>query len=772
MTVNLTDEQYQVIKHPRGKHARVLAVAGSGKTTTMAYRVQHLVQDLGVDPRRIRILMFNKLARVQFQEKFEKINLPLHLRPQVNTFHSYSYRVIKKMIETGMHPPFTQEWIEDKAELARMKMHEALRNLVKRGEIYEGEIDIDEITDAISLWKGALIPPNIDRAGYHGNNKMPLVYIEFEKIRIQERAITFDDFVPLAVDLLQQNAAYRQELGSCDFVIADEYQDVNYGQQRLIELLAGERADVMVVGDDDQVIYEWRGARPNYILQDFQQVFNNKPHTEYKLSRSFRFGPELAQCAANVIVVNGRRIQKQLVASQLDQKTSMHIFVEHSEQSTNPHKDMAQQAAILIREYGEQAKAHKKPLDLRDKIIVLGRLFAQMDQLETEFLKMGIPYRVVGKQPFFERHEVQTLLHYIWLAARLNQKMTRKWGDTFMSVLNMPNRKLAKQTVKQAIDGAITSGDTALNVLQKTTDPYSSLLSRDQRDRFDALTDLMQRLGELIAPVQQMTASFVLDWLVTALNYREHFENYYGKGEDSYDRWMTVMSFISYAGMTGLFPLDFLDHVAKLDTTRGMPEAQQIVLTTVYRTKGLEYENVFIPNCNEGYMPFTYSTPNQIYDNKGIVREQAPSDVIENERRLYYVAITRGIKQVFISTSQTPMQGQQGDSQGSKPSRFLIEMEWEATQSLLGAFQKMYAGDQNGRAEMLAHAKRFGGSKKAINGLIRDYLTDLGDARLISEVERVASAVPENKRQAIPANTIHQTPEEPEPPSQEWWESL
>ena len=772
MTTNLTEEQRRVIQHPLGRHARVLAVAGSGKTTTMAHRVKHLVLDLKVDPRRIRILMFNRLAKLQFKEKLAQVGLREALRPQVHTFHSFSYNLINLVVKEGLHPPYHHMWIEDKVELARIKLHEAIRNLEKCKVILPNTIDIEEAMDAISLWKGALIPAEPDRAGYHGNDYLPLVYAEFESIRTREGALTFDDFVPVAVTLLTANTAIRQRYASSDFVIADEYQDVNYGQQRLIELLTGKRADVMVVGDDDQVVYEWRGARPNYILREFRETFDNKLHDDYTLSRSFRFGPVLAQCAANVIVTNNRRMPKKLVANKLAQQTLIHVFTEHSEQMTDPNKELAGQAAVLIREYGERAKTNGQLLDLSDKIIVLGRLFAQLDTLEAAFLTKRIPYRVVGKKPFFERHEVQTLLTYLQLAIAVRQPLSEKTAKGFLAILNTPNRKVSRASAAQVIDTTLSRKESLADALESLSDPTFSQLSRDQRTRLDELFQLVLRLNELVTTNPPLTVGRILQWLVEALDYRRHFVDYYGKVEESYDRWMTVDSFLDYANDTRLTAAEFLKHVAKLDTTRGVAEAQQVVMTTVYRTKGLEYANVFIPNCNEGYMPYTHSAPNQIFDKAGIVREQEASDVIENERRLLYVAITRGIKQVFISTSHAPMLGQQGNSQASLPSRFLGEMEWEATHCLLASFQKVYSGDEQGRAELFDSAKKYGGSKKAIAGLLRDYLPQLQDPVLTASIETIADSVLsvsiEAPRALVPTSP-KPMPEKSEP---EWWTEL
>ncbi len=260
-----------------------MAVAGSGKTTTMVLRIRELLSQ-GVDPKSILVLMFNRLARDQFAEKLSRFGVSEHQNPHVHTFHSFAHKLIREKLSRGLLPRTTELWTGDKEELYRIYVLRAIDKVridVKNGRLNENtELDIDnladpevpaidldpgEVKDAIGLWKGSLIPPS--RAGYHGNPYIPLVYAEFEKIRNQKNAITFDDFVPIAVEELLADSAFGQQFRErYDHLIVDEYQDINYGQQRLVELLASKRADVMVVGDDDQTIYEWRGARPSYMI--------------------------------------------------------------------------------------------------------------------------------------------------------------------------------------------------------------------------------------------------------------------------------------------------------------------------------------------------------------------------------------------------------------------------------------------------------------------------------------------------------------------------
>src|SRR3990172_23372 len=594
----LTPEQESVIYHPRGKHARVLAVAGSGKTTTMVYRIKYLVIEQGVTPDNIRVLMFNRLARKQFKEKLTEAGIPFNLQPQVHTFHSFSYQFISEMIATGLLPGQIDIWAEDKAELVRIYVHRAINNLVSRKRIPPDLVDPDDAIEAIGLWKGSLIPPLPSRAGYRGNPYISLVYEEFESLRLQQNALTYDDFIPMAVGILEtEHEVNQKRCNRTDFVIVDEYQDVNYGQQRLIELLAGQRADVIVVGDDDQTIYEWRGARPNYILREFRNAFANKPHVDYKLSRSFRFGPVIAQCAQNVIDFNTNRVAKPLIAHSTDRVAHIHVINNSSEQSTDANKELAQQAVALVRECKDPRK-----------IIVLVRMFAQLIGLEAEFLARGIPYRVVGRAPFFERREISVLLDYIKLAMRLDEPVTRQSTSLLLSIANTPNRKLQKDILSDAIEAVRLQGATIKRVLRELAESPDTPFNKSQRERIDDLLARLERVRERAVQETHLSAGDLLDWLVATLNYRKHFDDYYGKGENSEDRKRAVDLFCGYARSTGLPILDFVQLVEKLDPTRGEPEEKQIVMTTVFRTKGLEYDFVIIPNCEEGYIPCLFGT--------------------------------------------------------------------------------------------------------------------------------------------------------------------
>lgn len=653
MPYQLTPEQERVVHHPLGQHARVLAVAGSGKSTTMAHRIKHLILDCQVAPSAISVLMFNSLARKQFTGHLLKAGLADEQQPAVHTFHSFSFQLINQEVKNGALPPNLQYWLGDRAELNWLTLKRAINSLEKARIVPADVINPELAATAISLWKGSLIPAN--RAGSRHAPYLPEVYRAYEQLRHAANALTFDDFIPTAVRLLEENPATRTRYThDLQHLIVDEYQDVNFGQQRLIELLAGKQADVMVVGDDDQTIYEWRGARPNYILQDFANVFRNKPVVDYTLPHSFRFGPLIACYAANLIALNTERVKKPLVAFQAD-KTG---FVSLVQGDFDASKSLADQIEALT------GIDHIPPA----QVIVLARLFAQLDNLEAELIDRRIPYRVDGQRPFFQRQEIDVLLSYIRLALAYNQPVTAPVVQWFLLVANKPSRMLSHSLLNRLVAPAKYRALSLQAVLEQALDDRGLGLNAWQEERLADLGGFLEALQERVID-PQATAGSVLAWMISALNYRAYFQDYYGPGEHADEKKSAVQNFIRYVTGLHLSPIQLLDYLETLDTTQGKPDDQLIILTTIFRTKGLEFDYVFLPQCDDKLIPYLKGERMDVFDTSGQIQEFEPSPRLESERRLFYVALTRARKGVFI--------GATGD-----PSRFLQEMG-QASQPLL-----------------------------------------------------------------------------------------
>ena len=697
----LTSEQKQVALHPLGQHARVLAVAGSGKSTTMAHRIQYLIQEHSVQPASIQVLMFNSLARKQFDRQLSNLNIPAGSCPKVDTFHSFSFQLINQLIEEGLLPANTTYWLADKSELIWLTVKKAITKLEKQHLIPPMMVDPDAALTAIGLWKGSLITPL--KARRRGNIPLAFVYDEFEKMRLNSSAFTFDDFIPEAIQILEKHPEIKQRICSpLRFLIIDEYQDINYGQQRLIELLAGNQADVMVVGDDDQTIYEWRGARPNYIIRDFQQVFDNKPLADYRLSRSFRFGPVIAQLAANTIACNSKRVQKPLIAFQADKPGFVNIFSGGHEAV----RELAEQAEALLR------VDHVPP----SEIIVLGRLFAQLDNLEMEFLARGIPYRVDGQSPFFKRQEIKTLLDYIHLARGYQEPLQNQHEKWLLSVANKPSRMLSHHLLTSLCYSAQRKNLSLRQLLENAC--YSTTFNL-QPWQVKKLLDLYHFLEELFDEVNKknLLAGKLLEWMVDRLNYLGHFQDYYGPGVHSEEKQQVVKNFITYVSCRKLRVNALLDHLNELDTAQGKPESELITFTTIFRTKGLEYDYILLPSCNENTLPYLRNVPEAVPD------FLPRSEALEAERRLFYVALTRARKGVLISTSE-------------QPSRFLKEMDLENTTRVMSSLRWLAEGGKGAREELLQQLEVYPEQNGSLNNLLDGYLPDLAQEQLANTIKQ------------------------------------
>ena len=641
--LNLTSEQMDVINHPLDQHARVLAVAGSGKSLTLAYRVKHLVEDLGVAPESIRVLMFNAYARRQFRERLEQVGLAEDLRPEVHTYHSFSYKVIRAVMHTGVLPELVRFWIGEKEPLLTQNVQRAIRNLNDNGSLQRRDVQLEEALQVIGLWKGALLPP--ERAGCSTHPILSEVYLEFERLRVERVAVTFDDFVPLAVDILKNiPQANERWVQTCQAILVDEYQDVNYSQQKLIEMLASAGADVMAVGDDDQTIYEWRGARPDYLLNDFASVFNNKPVLDYPLSLSFRFGPEIAQAAANVIANNLHRLPKTIQASDPEQESFIQVFMEDSARC------LAEQIETLINEENVAPA----------QIAVLGRLYSQLDELAIELLQRGIPFRIDGHPAFFQQSEIQTPLDYVRIAEKYKEPLTPTICELFLKIANQPNRWLSMEVLTSLLSLGRASGLTLFETLGKSYLVQSGAGSL-VHDRLFQLQLFLLGLSGMVESNDM--AGGLLEHVVEHTGYTKSFQDFYGPGEHAEERIQSVHNFLHYAMYTNMPIKRFLKHLEELDTTLGRPLAEQVVLTSIHRTKGLEFDYVILPACNENALPFLKEADHLlIYDRWGQFHQLHSSDPLESERRLFYVALTRAKQGVLIGT-------------GENPSRFLEEMD-------------------------------------------------------------------------------------------------
>lgn len=721
-SIDLTDEQRKVIQHPDGQHGRVLSVAGSGKTTTMALRIEHLMKDRGVPRHQIQVLMFNHLARNQFKDKLVELGISRNRQPRVDTFHSYAYRVTNLASY--------QKWLGEYEELANFNLKRTISAVLKAHELSEEEVDFEDAARAISLWKGALIPP--DRAAYSGPNANihVAIYQEFEERRSEENAVTFDDFIPLAVNQLESDADTLSKLaGPLRYLIVDEYQDINLGQQRLIELIASRDADVMVVGDDDQTIYEWRGARSEYILREFMTTFNNKPHDTYRLSHSFRFGYSIAQTSYNVIAHNTNRDEKSLLAHDPTLDSQITVM---GNLPGDSNRHLAEEIIALVKKKGV------RPANIR----VLGRTFAQLNSLSAEFLMRRIPFKVIGGGSFFlEANECQVLLDYIRVADSLDLIPSEDVEKRFLNIANKPRRYLARRELSRMLQAGRVNGISLRDLLDKVLRDSTKFARGDQKQNLEDLASVLEEIGQKIRTAPKTPAERLLEWIDGEIELQQHYESYYGQGEPSLARTQNITALKRYARHANRGWKDFLAHVDNIDTTQGRPEESWIKMTTIHRTKGLEFDYVFIPDCHEGFMPVFAESDDPTYDKKQPKREPKAAEWIENERRLFYVGITRARKGVYIGAPEVESAKKPPD-RNSAPSeepsatssRFLEEMELHQTERIAN---ELLPAVRHGEGHRLAHVCRHLAAYHKIVDTVKERYSDFLTENVRNELAKV-----------------------------------
>jgi DNA helicase-2/ATP-dependent DNA helicase PcrA len=670
--VQLTEEQQAVVNHPLGKHARVLAVAGSGKTSTLVERVRHLVLDERVRPRDIIVLMYNRWANQSFVEKLTRAVPTAAMRPEVRTFNSMGARILAAGTEFDVMHPGVVMWAEHNEELHHFALRDALKEalLEVRGsdalEYEEWRKLITQLGEAIRLWKCSLIP--YDRAGYRGNPIMEVAYAKYEAIRLRRRGRTFDDQVPDALALIDRHPDVLHKI-SAPFrhVIVDEFQDVDEAQHRLIEKLGGLQTDYMVVGDDDQTINEWRGARPRYILEEFGRRFVARDASRYILSRTFRFGGRIAKASDSLIKANEYREPKDVIAHDPDLPGQIMHFVDWERGAYTSDVDLGDQLEATLG-YGVPPSS----------IAVLGRSYAQLAGMQVEMLRRRIPYRVIGERSLFDEADVRTLVNILDLGIHLDSHVDTQLDRQIEQVVKaLPTSLPSGMLATWRGGGLFADDETVKTSLQR--------LLGSLGDKGDQYRDKLKKLATALSVVHRGTTEFpqrpvggVVEHVVAGMQFEEQYEHFWGDDEPAEAKCAIIRTFVAAAREHKGTVDEFLRWIREADPGRGVPEDQMVTVTTVYRTKGLEYDVVILPRCDEGLTPVRQAQPWPIYDKDvGADHDLTPPNHLESERRLFYVGVTRAKHYALIGSA--PDNGLTGGS-GSQ-SRFVKELMLHRTQA-------------------------------------------------------------------------------------------
>lgn len=652
---SLTAEQQAVVQHRQG-HARVSAVAGSGKTTTLVQRLLYLLQQ-GVAPKRLLVVMYNRAARDDFQHKLEHLvraaigpASTLPPLPDVRTFHSLGHRLSATLVRWGYLAPrklLMEEWQYDR--MTRQALTQLAQSEGSRPDEWLEDDALEAFKAFCTRVKSCLDDPAEVYEQCATRQAQPHFVAGFKALEAlldDQQVMFFDDLIWRPMQAVQQHPELLARLqGYLDHIIVDEYQDINAVQQALLKTLAGQ-ASLMVVGDVDQCIYEWRGARPDYMLTRFTEDFPG-PHQDYPLSTTFRFGHALA-LASNACIRHNRQRPDQLTLALPEQHTDLLV---------------GQGCEWLLQQAADWQLRHPQG---RQAILV--RSWAQSLPLQLSLLQQGCPFDLGRQEHFvFNRPQIRGLLAYatLALADRLTQpgqphtdqpqadsSLSASHAEALNQVLSFPTLYLTEPE-RQQLARAYQTGDADALLTQ-----WPAAKRRQCRQRL-ALLDQLPHWQSLTpgAFVSQVLASTkALDRVVKAAPTRD-------AGDEARRLLLGLQRHAEASQDVSLRAWVAQLHEAQAKGAAGGHEG--ISILTVHSAKGLEWDWLGVYGLDEGDFP---------YIQKGVRLE---AQQIEAERRLFYVAMTRARSQLVLARTdgapEPPPATASGSSRSGAPSRFLAE---------------------------------------------------------------------------------------------------
>lgn len=633
----LNDRQLEVVtdtEHP----ILVLAGAGSGKTRSIIYRAAYLIKEKQVPPWKLLMVTFTNKAAKELQERLEKL-LGIPMRTLwVGTFHSLCSRILRF---ESIHLPFNSNYsIYD--EDAQKSL---LKKLYKEHGFDAEKLKINRVLSKIGGYKNRLLLPEDLLANYPEEDKelgsILNIYRLYQQQLLLNQALDFDDILLYTARLLQSNEAVREKYrAQFQYIMIDEYQDTNAAQFEIIHQLASGHQRVCVVGDDDQAIYSFRGASLRNILEfekDYREV------RSIRLEQNYRSTGNILALANAVIKHNRRRHVKELWSEHPPgEKPRLRTY----------HNEIDEANQVV-----EEVKAlHKKGMSYQ-QIAILYRTNAQSRVFESSLMQARIPYSIVGGQHFYQRKEIKDLLCY--LATLCNNSD----NESLLRIINEPPRGIGQTSVNRLISYAAKTRISIYSALQNS-EAIEELGSGAKK----RISEFTLQLNTWKTMASQSPALEVVKTIVEELG----LISQYRKSSDPREiaRAENLIEFVSsvsefsekFQRDNERHPLveDFLPFVAlQTDMDMVKEEADSLRLMTLHNAKGLEFEAVFIVGLEEELLPHRMSMDS---------REE-----IEEERRLFYVGITRAKR--ILQLSNASSRRLYDTFYFAKPSQFIGELD-------------------------------------------------------------------------------------------------
>ncbi len=624
----LNEKQKEAVLQKDGP-VLVIAGAGAGKTKTIAHRILHLIKE-GIAPENILAITFTNKAAKEMQERVEKIifedkklNFPAHFhsRPFVSTFHSLGVHIIKENARLiGLTRHFN---ISDRSDSSKM-----IRDCLKSLDIDPKQFEPGKILTIISKQKGNLIEMedySVEKQkGFTLSAVVAMVWPLYEQKLAEEKSLDFDDLLLKSYLILKKHKDILEKYQNIwKYVLVDEYQDTNKVQYETVKLLAEKNRNIFVVGDVDQNIYSWRGA-------DIENLLNfETDYPEAKvilLEENYRSTQTILAVANDVIKKNKLRKEKNLFTkNDVGEKVSFLRTTNETEEA----RFVAQKSKELI----------ANGINSRE-IAVLYRANFQSRAIEEAFMIEDVPYQVLGTK-FFERKEVKDILSY--LKASLNPESL----SDIKRIINVPARGVGKVTVLKIFSDKSRKLDGLPAAMKEKVNNFYKLLEKIKKE-----------IGE-------KKPSEVIKFIIKETGLELELQK--GNDEDK-ERLENMRELATFAVKYDALPkpegIEKLLEESALATDQDSLEKNEkaVKLMTVHASKGLEFDYVFITGLEQNLFP-----------HQSIGTEQKTPQDLEEERRLFYVALTRARKKLFLTYSE--MRTIFGSQQINLPSEFFADFD-------------------------------------------------------------------------------------------------
>ncbi|MCE9685984.1 MULTISPECIES: DNA helicase Rep [Shewanella] len=641
----------------------VLAGAGSGKTRVIINKIAYLVEKCGYKARNIAAVTFtNKAAREMKERVAQSMGRKEARGLWISTFHTLGLEIIKREHKVlGLKPGFSL--FDDQDTLALLK------------ELTQNELDEDKdllkaLAGCISNWKGGLVVPEQARkiAKDEQQQLFAMLYQRYAQHMKAYNALDFDDLILLPTLLLRHNEEVRTRWQTrIQYLLVDEYQDTNTSQYEMVKLLVGERARFTVVGDDDQSIYSWRGAKPqNLVLlgTDFPRL------KLIKLEQNYRSSQRILR-SANILIANNPHVYDKALFSELAYGEPLRVLI-----AANEEQEAERVVAEIVRhkfvgrtQFGDYA--------------ILYRGNHQSRLLERALMTNRIPYKLSGGTSFFARAEIKDIMGYLKLVVNPDD------DNAFLRIVNLPKRGLGPATLERL---GTFANEKHISMFAAIFEPElnhylapAAMASLYEFGRFIVDTGESAERGEPVEAVKQ---------LIRKINYEDYLYETSTSAKAAEMRMKNISEL--YRWVTEMLQGDELDEPMTLPevvtrlTLRDMMErnsedegGDQVQLMTLHASKGLEFPFVFMVGTEERILPHQTSID---------------EDNVDEERRLAYVGITRAQRELWFTLCRERRQF--GETMRCEPSRFLLELPqddviWENRKPQQTEQERMQTGKAN-----------------------------------------------------------------------------